>query len=291
MHDDQLSVPADLVRGLIGDQFPQWAGLAVREQHPGTVNAVFRIGDDLVARFPLRPGAADDIPRDLDAARLLAAHTRVPVPRPVAVGAPGRGYPLPWSVLTWLPGALADDTAAASEALALDLADFIADVRGIPTDGKPFAGTGRGGRIAQHDDWIETCLDRSQGLLDVPRLRRLWTVMRELPRGADPDVMCHADLMPGNVLVEGGRLAGVLDVGGLGPADPALELIGAWHLLDPGPRAVLRARLGCGEAEWARGRAWAFVQSMGLVWYYEASNPPMARTGRRTLGRILADPA
>jgi aminoglycoside phosphotransferase (APT) family kinase protein len=92
------------------------------------------------------------------------------------------------------------------------------------------------------------------------------------------------------VLVAGGRLTGVLDVGGLGPADPALDLVGAWHLLDDGPRQVLRDDLGCGDLEWARGQAWAFQQAMGLVWYYVDTNPAMSRTGRRTLARLMAEP-
>jgi len=121
----------------------------------------------------------------------------------------------------------------------------------------------------------------------VPRLRRAWAVLRDLPRGSAPDVMSHTDLIPGNVLVAGGRLAGVLDAGGFGPADPALDLVGAWHLLEVGPRDVLRADLGCGEPEWRRGAAWAFVQAMGVVWYYDRTNPTMARMGRRTLARVL----
>ena len=103
--------------------------------------------------------------------------------------------------------------------------------------------------------------------------------MRDLPRGAGGDVMAHGDLMPGNVLVAGGRLAGVIDVGGLGPADASLDLVGAWHLLESGPRRALREDLGCDDLEWERGRAWAFVQAIGLVWYYAASNPTMSRDG------------
>jgi hypothetical protein len=30
-------------------------------------------------------------------------------------------------------------------------------------------------------------------------------------------------------------------------------------------------------------------KAMGAVWYYQLSNPPMNRMGRRTLERILAD--
>jgi aminoglycoside phosphotransferase (APT) family kinase protein len=154
--------------------------------------------------------------------------------------------------------------------------------------GRAFSGGGRGGELKSHDTWLETCFDRSEGLLDVRRLREIWAALRCLPRQAG-DVMTHGDLIPGNVLVSGGRLAGVLDVGGLGPADPALDLVSAWHLLEAGPRQVLRDDLGCGDLDWARGKAWAFQQAMGLVWYYADSNRSMSRIGRRTLDRIMAD--
>ena len=75
----------------------------------------------------------------------------------------------------------------------------------------------------------------------------------------------------------------MIDVGGLGPADPALDLVAAWHLLEPGPREAFRADLRCGDLEWARGAAWAFEQAMGLAWYYAETNPAMSRMGRRTL--------
>ena len=101
--------------------------------------------------------------------------------------------------------------------------------------------------------------------------------------------MTHGDLIPGNVLVRDGHLAGVLDVGGLGPADPALDLVAAWHLLEAGPRQSLRDDLGCGDVEWERGQAWAFEQAMGVVWYYAETNPAISRMGRSTLERILAD--
>ena len=40
--------------------------------------------------------------------------------------------------------------------------------------------------------------------------------------------MSHGDLIPGNVLVNDGRLVGILDCGGFGPADPALDLVAAF---------------------------------------------------------------
>ncbi|MEV4411247.1 aminoglycoside phosphotransferase family protein [Catellatospora sp. NPDC049609] len=295
MHDDQLTVTPETVGALIAEQFPQWRHLPVTElRSQGTVNAIFRIGDGLTARLPLQPGDVASIRRwlrsEAAAGRELASATRFPTPEPVAVGEPGAGYPMPWSVQTWVPGVIAtDDDPGDSVAFARDLARFILDVRSIDTGGRTFTGGGRGGALRPHDDWVQTCFDRSEQLLDVPRLRRLWERLRELPRGDTPDVMNHGDLIPGNVLVSGGRLAGVLDVGGLGPADPALDLVGAWHLLEAGPREVLRAELGCDDATWARGKAWAFQQAIGAGWYYVASNPAMSRMGCRTLARILAD--
>ncbi|MFG1925100.1 aminoglycoside phosphotransferase family protein [Cryptosporangium sp. NPDC048952] len=292
MHPGQLSISVPDVQCLVAGQFPRWASLPVTAVNSvGTVNALFRLGPALALRFPLEPGDPAVVLRGLRqearAAGELLGRTRFPTPEPVAIGEPGCGYPLPWAVQTWVPGETAFLVdAGSSDAFAQDLASFILEVRAIDVGDRFFAGTGRGGRLSDSDAWMQTCFERSEGLLDVDVLRTLWDSWRELPRGSAPDVMSHRDLIPGNVLVAGGRLAGVLDVGGLGPADPALDLVAAWHLLEPGPRGVLRAILGSAEDEWERGRAWAFVQAMGLVWYYETTNPAMSGLGRRTLARI-----
>lgn len=294
MHEGQLLVTADMVRDLVGGQFPEHARLPIEPVHSeGTVNAIFRIGEQLAARFPLEPKDVDTtrqwLRREANAARELLAHTRVPVPEPVAIGEPGAGYPLPWSIQTWVPGTTASETdASTSGPFAHDLAEFIQQVRTIDVAGRTFTGDGRGGDLRSHDSWMETCFDKSTGLVEVPQLRRVWARLRQLPRNS-PDVMTHGDLIPGNVLVSEGRLAGILDVGGLGPADPALDLVGAWHLLDTDRRQLLRDDLECDDLEWERGKAWALQQAMGAIWYYIDSNPPMHRMGRRTLERILAD--
>jgi aminoglycoside phosphotransferase (APT) family kinase protein len=295
MHPGQLAVSPETVRELVDAQFPQWRALAIKPvDSRGTVNAIYRIGDHLAARLPLEPGDPGPTRRHLEAearaASELAGRTRFPTPEPVALGEPGAGYPLTWLVQTWLPGVTAtDEDPGGSAAFAHDLAEFISGVRGIGTRGRTFSGSGRGGDLASHDAWMQTCLARSGQLLDVPALGRIWDVFRKLPRGAGGDVMSHGDLIPGNVLVSGGRLAGVLDVGGVGPADPALDLVAAWHLLEAGPRQVFRDDLGCADLDWERGKAWAFEQAMGAVWYYADSNIAMSKMGQRTLERIQAD--
>jgi len=292
MHEGQLSIDVAQVRRLVAAQFPQWAGLPVRPVTSyGTVNALFRLGDGLVARFPLLGEDAEAVRRhlELEAERSaeLAESTSVPSPVPVALGEPGEGYDLPWSVQTWLPGADAFlDDPGDSLAFAGDLAAFIAELRRVDTRGRTFDGSGRGGDLTSDDDWVETSLDRSAGLFDVGAARRLWQELRTLP-SAGADVMSHTDLMPGNVLVRDGRLAGVLDGGGFRATDPALDLVAAWHLLEARAREVFRDTIGCTELEWDRGRAWALDQGVGAAWYYQETNPAMSRTGVRTVARLL----
>ncbi|WBP92820.1 aminoglycoside phosphotransferase family protein [Mycolicibacterium neoaurum] len=296
MHPGQLTVSPRTVGRLVAEQFPQWAGLPVEPvSGAGTVNAIFRIGDNVVARFPLEPNddieaVRHDIEHEAAAARELSGRTPVATPVPLGIGEPGADYPLPWSVFTWLPGDPATaDNCSRSDVFATDLGEFIVAVRAIDTRGRTYDGNGRGGELGSYDEWIELCLTNSEGLLDVSTLRAIWDAIRVLPRGDSPDVMNHGDLIPPNVLTLGGRLAGVLDVSGFAAADPALDLVSAWHLLDDRRRELLRTYLGCDDDEWQRGRGWAFQQAMGAVWYYVDSNPIMSTNCRRTLERIQAD--
>jgi aminoglycoside phosphotransferase (APT) family kinase protein len=296
MHPDQLSVSPRTVRTLVAEQFPRWQNLHIQAvPSQGTVNAIFRIGHQFVARFPLEPdddvaAARERLQHEATAAEELIAQTPFATPRPIVIGEPGAGYPLPWSVFTWLPGkpATADDCGE-SDSFAIDLGKFIVAVGALDVRGRTFKGNGRGGDLFSHDEWMQECLAYSEGLLDVATFRTIWAEMRDLPRGDTPDVMNHGDLIPPNVLVAGGRLVGVLDVGGLGAADPALDLVSAWHLMDAERRQLLRNQVSCEEAEWQRGRAWAFEQAMGAVWYDVDSSPTMSTGCRRTLERIVSD--
>src|SRR3954447_20603591 len=144
MHRDQLQLTEETVRALLADQLPALAARPVRLlPQAGTVNAIARLGEDLAARFPLQPADPEDVRRTLereaDAARRLVGGLRVPVPAPVALGGPGHGYPLPWSVQTWVPGsdAFAVDPGA-SEPFARDLAALVAALRTLPTEGCTF---------------------------------------------------------------------------------------------------------------------------------------------------------
>ncbi len=294
MHSDQVYVDTNTVCEMIFDQFPQYRHERVEPLTAiGTINVIFRIGSSATARFPLRAMDPIECARVLcsEAAAMaeLAEHCPFSAPRPIGLGRPGPLYPMPWAVQTWIEGDVATpDGLGNSPTFALDLARLIESLRRVDTRGRRFDRQGRGGDLPDHDDWMAVCLGNSEGLLDVPRLRRMWALLRELPPSG-PDVMSHKDLIPANLLVHGEHLVGVLDGGGFGPAEPALDLVAAWHLLDREHRETVRSHLGSSDVEWKRGAAWAFQQAMGLVWYYQRSNPVMSALGRSTLSRILDD--
>ena len=295
MHPDQIAIGADDVARMVSEQFPDFDGEPVsRVESSGTVNAIFRIGSRAAARFPLRASdpasCAAELRSEAKAMSELAIHSPVPTPRPIGLGRPDRSHPLPWAMQTWVDGRVATpDGLAESSTFATALADLITALRAADPRGRTFDGRGRGGHLPDHDAWMATCFEQSTGLLDVPRLREMWARLRELPQ-VDPPVMSHKDLIPYNLLVEGECLVGVIDGGGFGPADPALDLVAAWHMLDRDRRNDVRSRLRSGELEWRRGAAWAFQQAMGLVWYYRTSHPAMAALGQSTLRRLLESP-
>ena len=188
MHDDEIYLSASAVGRLVATQFPEWTDLPIRRiTSSGTVNAIFRIGDDLAARFPLRQRDPESVRQTLEveaeASAEFARHSPIAGPTPVAIGEPGEGYPLPWSIQSWLPGTVAEEGAdAGSTSLALDLATLIAALRRADTAGRSFQRGWRGGDLRSHDAWVQQCFQKSAELLDVPRLAALWSYFLELPR-------------------------------------------------------------------------------------------------------------
>lgn len=295
MHPGQLTITTQMVIKLVAAQFPEWVGrpVTVVVSH-GTVNALFRIGVDLVARLPLLAEDPEDrrraLEQEADGARRLRRISPVPTPEPIAIAEPGHGYPSPWSVYRWLPGVIAGDHdgIADSSRFAEDLAGFIIALRNEPTEGRVFTGSGRGGRLCDHDEGVADHLEHSDSMIDVRALERIWSQSRDTRR-AEPDTWTHGDLMPGNLLVDGQRLSGIIDVGQFGVADPALDLQPAWNLFRPRTRAIFRSALGSDDDEWARGKGWALAQAIGCLWYYRDTNPVMSHTAQITLEALIRD--
>jgi aminoglycoside phosphotransferase (APT) family kinase protein len=138
---------------------------------------------------------------------------------------------------------------------------------------------------------VRSALAESGHLTGTARIGELWDRCLALPPYEGPDVWVHTDLMPGNLLVRGGRLAAVIDVETAGVGDPAVDLMPAWNLLAGRAREAYRSALGVDGVTWERGRGWAILQAIVALPYYVTTNPVMAATARRTLGAVLERPA
>ncbi len=139
--------------------------------------------------------------------------------------------------------------------------------------------------------WLAGADDPLPAWVDTAAVRRAAAASRDAADDDVPYVLTHGDLIPGNVLLRGTRLAAVLDWGSLSWADPALDLVPAWAFLGPRSREVFRERVGADDATWLRARANALEQSLGAIAYYTPRRHPLADVMARTLGLVLDDAA
>lgn len=276
MHADELDVDVDLVRRLLAAQFPQWAHLPLeRIAEEGTDNAIFRLGDDMSVRLPRIHWASGQAERDDEVLRRLAPELPVAIPRSLAVGEPGEGYPWRWGVHTWLEGE------PATFVRVDDLIELVSALRQVDTRGAPAAG----------DRLSPAGVDRTRAAIDAygdPRLAEVWEEALAAPRWDRGPVWVHADLDARNLLLADGRLAGVLDFGGAGAGDPAADVCAAFKVLRADERDVFRAALAVDDATWARARGWIVAQAaMALTYYTLENNRPLVVETRRALAEVL----
>ncbi|KQV14852.1 MULTISPECIES: aminoglycoside phosphotransferase family protein [unclassified Kitasatospora] len=287
MHADEIDIDVPLVVRLIAEQFPAWAALPVRKvRSAGTDNAMFRLGEELVVRLPRIPDAAGQVEKEQRWLPYLAPHLPLRVPAPLGRGVPAVGFPFAWSVYGWLDGedafgaTLADPGRAAAE-----LGRFVAALRRVEAAGGP--PSFRGGPVSGLDDYVRAAI-RDLGA-DQAAVTAAWEEVLGLPQWEDAPVWVHSDLLPGNLLLERGRLSAVIDFGAVGVGDPACDMLAAWTLLGADTRGRFRECAEVDEATWARGRGWALAWGLVADHHYRATNPVLATVGRRAVTEALVD--
>lgn len=279
------------VRALLAAQFPQAAGLPLHEVAAGTDHALWRLGEDLTVRLPLRPSAAAQAEKEQQWLPRLARGLPLPIPEAVLAGRPTETYPWPWSICRWIEGRTPcedDDLLQAAR----DLAGFVLALRAQDTTGGPAAGRhnfGRGLPLSTRDTATREAISACEGLIDTPAALAAWARDSAAPAWEAPPVWVHGDLCRGNLLLHEGRLAAVIDFGGLGVGDPACDLLPAWTLFDAKPRAAYRDALAPDEASWARGRAWALSVALIQLPYYRETKPDLAADALKTIAAVLTD--
>jgi aminoglycoside phosphotransferase (APT) family kinase protein len=151
MHDDEVDTNISLVGRLLTAQFPQWADLPIEPvRSAGTVNAIYRLGDDMAVRLPRTHWATGDLDKEHRWLPRLAPFLPLAIPVPLAKGKPGEGYPWHWSVYRWIEGENATvERIADPHQAATDLAQFVAALQQVNFADEP--PLGRGMQLAMRD--------------------------------------------------------------------------------------------------------------------------------------------
>lgn len=290
LHDDEVAVDDALVRRLVDRQFPHWSGLSLdRVRSTGTDNAIYRLGDDMGLRLPRIHWAVAQVAKEWDWLPTLGPQLPIPVPMPLAKGQPGSGYPHPWLVSPWIAG---DDLQHTSgfdlNHAARAIAELVVALRKVRTTGNPPQGA-RAGSLTLHDERARWAIARVAGTIDAERAEAVWEAALRAGPWTKPAVWTHGDLLAANIIVNDGRVVGVIDWSCAGIGDPACDAQVAWFL-PPEPRAVFREVAQLDEATWARARGWVVWQTATFISSYAATIPDAVASATLRLQAVLEEP-
>ena len=280
-----------LVGRLVAKQFPQWADLPIAKvRSAGTDNLIYRLGDDKAVRLPRIPSAARHVDTQQRWLPQLAPLLPLPIPVPLAKGAPDEGFPFPWSVCRWVDGDNAVDQPIVDlPDAAIRLGRFVAALQRCDTTGAP--PSVRATPVTAGDDDVRSAIAHlgADGTVDPAAATAAWESALAAQTWDGASVWVHADLHPGNLLVRQGRLAAVIDFGLLGVGDPACDLLPAWTLLTAQTRELFRAEVGVDDATWTRGRGWGLRFGLGALHVYRDTSPVLAAIGQHAVAEAVTD--
>ncbi|WP_344172793.1 aminoglycoside phosphotransferase family protein [Pilimelia columellifera] len=291
---DRRLVDADVARRLITTQFPQWAGLSVRPvATSGWDNQTFHLGDTMSIRLPTAAEYAEAVAKEHRWLPVIAHRVPLPVPVPLAHGAPGACFRFHWSVYEWIDGAPARPGMVADlSAFAADLAGFLVALQQVDPAGGPGPGLHnwfRGGPLDRYAPAARQAIDTLGDRICRDAVTEVLNAALE-PTWDGRPVWLHGDIAVGNLLVRDGRLAAVIDFGTCGVGDPACDLVIAWTMLTGRSRAEFRDRVGADDGTWARARGWALWKALILLaGAVDEDDPTEAADQHHVITEILID--
>lgn len=271
--------PPDLAIALIEASWPELAPARAAKLPAGWDNAVYRINDRYIFRFPTRRVAVPLMSTEIAVLPWLACRLPIAIPHPVFVGAPSERYPYAFAGYALIRGRTFNAARPAEgkrNTLAVSLARFLSSLHAVSVDEARQHGAPDGDGIGKLDfrryrETTRSQLDAlvSRGVLAAATRSRIDAITDELPVIEDPakDTLVHGDLHGNQILVDAeDGLAGVVDWGDLHCGDPALDLA-AVHVLfaEAAQTAFLREYGRVDPACWAAAKGRAIWHTLWLL--------------------------
>lgn len=272
-----MTVDADLARALIRSQFAEVACESVELLGDGWDSTVYTVDGAYAFRFPRRATVIAGFRRELAVLPLIALALPLAVPAATHVGAPSRAFAWPFAGAPLIAGTEAVEAGlgpGARLAVATSLGRFLATLHdpalaarvehlALPVD--PLSRSDMALRVPLARERLAVL--RRRGLLDPsPALAELFEEALAVPPPAAP-VLAHGDLHPRHLLVgPDGIPTGVIDWIDVCLADPAIDLVPYWSLLDgPARERFLDVYGHVEHAQLVRARLLAAFLAMTLA--------------------------
>jgi aminoglycoside phosphotransferase (APT) family kinase protein len=283
----EVKIDAALVSKLLESQHPDLARLTLLDVASGWDNAIFRLGECFAVRLPRRASAARLILHEQHWLPQLAAHLPLPVPTPCGVGVPEFNYPWHWSVVPWLPGEAASRCEPQSSE-AKRFGDFLRSLH-VPASSDAPRNAVRGVPLRERAAAIEARMHRlaSKTKYIADPVRQIWREALEVSIDISPTWL-HGDLHPRNVLVEAGRITGIIDWGDITSGDPATDLASIWMVFaEPHEwQDALAVYSKHSESTIRRAKGWVVLFGVALLDAGLVDNPIHAAIGERILRQV-----
>jgi aminoglycoside phosphotransferase (APT) family kinase protein len=287
----EVEIDARQARQLLAAQHPDLADLSIVPIASGWDNHLLRLGDKLALRFPRRKLAAQLMLNEQRWLPQLEKRLPLAIPAPVRIGVAQFHYPWAWSVTRWIEGDTADLAPPDSSQGELLAAFLEALHKPAPADAprNPYRGVPLSERADTFADRLARLRDKTN-ILDE-RMHALWNDALAASNDTAP-TWIHGDLHPRNVLIEKGRLTGVIDWGDLARGDRASDLAAIWMVL-PQLESRKRAMMACrsvSDATWRRARGWALLFAVILLSSGLVDDARMVAIAERTINRLREGP-
>ena len=287
MHKEEIEISDDIVKTLIVEQFPQFADFPIHKVHStGTVNAVYRLGEEYCVRLPRLDWAVKSLHNEWKVLSAISQSITLDIPQVIEKGKPSAVYPYDWAIYRWIQGDVYGSETVDEFETTEALAQFIIELRKVNTfDNAPKAGRKP---LLDLDEITINAITECKNDIDQQQVLKIWRELLTAKSWDGIPVWIHADLLKPNLLVNGGKLSGVIDFGSAGVGDPAFDIIPAWTVLSSNEaRRLFRKLLNVDCDVWNRGKAYALHQAVLIIPYYRNSNPVFAKQAKDTINNII----